>query len=285
MTRAEKAERNELMRQYKAQGHTMQEVANKFGLAAQSAQRICKGIAPQHNDLKGRPNKYKGVLQEESKVAVFIESRMPEVEYVGNYTGADGRADIKCKACGTVFNRSMISIRKRNCSCPTCREAELAKVKEQRRIAKESERKRKENERKRKAEERETESKLKREERKHICPVCGEMTYRRKYCSPECSKKADNKRRDFNRRMKLSIARVDTDITVEGLYRRDNGVCYLCGGRCNYEDYTVIDGNFIAGDWYPSIDHVIPLAKGGKHSWDNVMLAHRLCNSRKSDKL
>ena len=85
--------------------------------------------------------------------------------------------------------------------------------------------------------------------------------------------------------MKLSIAKVDNDITVEGLYRRDNGTWYLCGGRCNYEDYTVIDGTFIAGDWYPSIDHVIPLAKGGEHSWNNVMLAHRLCNSRKSDKV
>lgn len=154
-----------------------------------------------------------------------------------------------------------------------------------RREAKVEEQERKKTERKLlKARKREAEIKRKREALKHACPVCGTITQRRKYCSIECAKKADNKRRDFNRRMKLSMARVDTDITVEGLYRRDNGICYLCGKRCDYEDYTVIDGNFIAGDWYPSVDHVIPLAKGGEHSWNNVMLAHRLCNSKKSDK-
>lgn len=285
MTRAEKSERNEQMREYKSHGHTMQEVADMFGVSKMSAQRICKGIAPQRADIKGKPSKYKGVLQDESKVAVFIEQRMPEVEYVGNYTGADGRADIRCKICGTVFNRSMISIRKGHCSCPVCREAELSKAREQRLLAEEAELERRKIERQRKAEEREAEAERKRKARKHSCPVCGEITFRKKYCSPECAKKAENKRRDFSRRMKLSIAKVDNDITVEGLYRRDNGTCYLCGGRCNYEDYTVIDGAFIAGDWYPSIDHVIPLAKGGEHSWNNVMLAHRLCNPRKSDKL
>ena len=75
------------------------------------------------------------------------------------------------------------------------------------------------------------------------------------------------------------------DITVEGLFRRDVGKCWLCGERCNFEDYTVRDGNFIVGDWYPSIDHVIPLVKGGKHSWANVKLAHHRCNSIKHDKI
>lgn len=204
------------------------------------------------------------------------------LEYVSGYTVKENPVRVRCTVCDGEFERTYHNLTtKGSVTCPHCVETERNKLREAMAI----ERERKKSERKRKAEERETESKLKREERKHVCPVCGEMTYRQKYCSPECSKKADNKRRDFNRRMKLSIARVDTDITVEGLYRRDNGVCYLCGGRCNYEDYTVIDGNFIAGDWYPSVDHVIPLAKGGKHSWDNVMLAHRLCNSRKSDKL
>lgn len=50
------------------------------------------------------------------------------------------------------------------------------------------------------------------------------------------------------------------------------------------EDYTVDGDVFIAGNWYPSIDHVIPISKGGRHSWDNVKLAHRLCNSVKSNK-
>ena len=34
-----------------------------------------------------------------------------------------------------------------------------------------------------------------------------------------------------------------------------------------------------------SKDHIIPLAKGGEHSWDNIQLAHRICNSLKADKV
>lgn len=284
MTRAEKAVRNEQMREYKAQGHTMQEVADMFGIAKASAQRICKGIAPQRADTKGRPNKYKGVLQDESKVAVFIEQRMPEVEYVGNYTGADGRADIRCKICGTVFNRSMISIRKGHCSCPVCREAELSKARQQRLLAEEAELERRKIERQRKAEEREAEAERKRKEQKHPCPVCGTITTRRKYCCRKCAQRANNKTKDHRRRNLLANVMVDKDITVEGLFRRDKGICYICGGRCDFEDYTVRGKYIITGDWYPSIDHVIPISKGGTHSWDNVMLAHRRCNSVKSNK-
>ena len=204
------------------------------------------------------------------------------LEYVSGYTVKEKPVRVRCTVCGGEFERTYHNITtKGSVTCPYCVEADRIK----RREAKAVEQERKKSERKRKRKEREAEAERNREAHKHACSVCGTITHRRKYCSTECAKKADNKRRDFNRRVKLSIARVDTDITVEGLYRRDSGTCYLCGGRCNYEDYTVIDGNFIAGDWYPSIDHVIPLAKGGKHSWDNVMLAHRLCNSRKSDKL
>jgi len=45
-----------------------------------------------------------------------------------------------------------------------------------------------------------------------------------------------------------------------------------------------MDGDtFIAGNMYPSIDHVVPLSRGGLHEWGNVKLAHRICNSIKKD--
>lgn len=34
-----------------------------------------------------------------------------------------------------------------------------------------------------------------------------------------------------------------------------------------------------------SIDHVIPRAKGGEHTWENVVAACRACNVRKRDRL
>lgn len=76
---------------------------------------------------------------------------------------------------------------------------------------------------------------------------------------------------------------VDKDITVPSLFKRDGGVCYLCGKPCRMDDFIVKDGTIICGDWYPSIDHVVPLARGGLHAWENVRLAHRICNSMKRD--
>jgi 5-methylcytosine-specific restriction endonuclease McrA len=32
----------------------------------------------------------------------------------------------------------------------------------------------------------------------------------------------------------------------------------------------------------PTVDHIIPVSRAGTHTWDNVQLAHALCNSMKS---
>ena len=76
---------------------------------------------------------------------------------------------------------------------------------------------------------------------------------------------------------------IDKDITLEALYRRDSGVCYLCGGKCDWSDKD-IERNCV-GRMYPSIDHIIPVSRGGFHSWDNVRLAHFGCNVDKSDEV
>lgn len=80
------------------------------------------------------------------------------------------------------------------------------------------------------------------------------------------------------------VGNFDNDITLEKLYNRSTGVCALCGRPCDYEDYVFNGSVFIAGNRYPSIDHIKPLSKGGSHTWDNVQLAHKQCNSIKSDK-
>lgn len=76
----------------------------------------------------------------------------------------------------------------------------------------------------------------------------------------------------------------DNDITIEALYNRSTGICALCGGYCDFNDYVYRGTTFIAGNHYPSIDHIVPISKGGSHTWDNVQLAHKQCNSIKSDK-
>jgi 5-methylcytosine-specific restriction endonuclease McrA len=57
----------------------------------------------------------------------------------------------------------------------------------------------------------------------------------------------------------------------------------VCGKKVNYKDYEIKNNIFLAGPSYPSIDHILPLSKGGAHTWDNIMLAHRQCNWLKGD--
>ena len=49
--------------------------------------------------------------------------------------------------------------------------------------------------------------------------------------------------------------------------RRDKYTCQYCGSTKQL-----------------TLDHVIPRSKGGKHSWDNVVIACSGCNSRKGDR-
>ena len=121
------------------------------------------------------------------------------------------------------------------------------------------------------------------------CKICGALFYcldkeTKCTCSQKCSK--ENARRQKNRRADKRLNStniVDTDITLEKLYKRDNGICYLCGDVCDWNDYYLKNGIKICGHKYPSKDHVVPLALGGKHSWENVRLAHLKCNIEKSD--
>lgn len=119
----------------------------------------------------------------------------------------------------------------------------------------------------------------------HPCLVCGTITKRPKYCSEDCNRKARNVRSRAYRRARtksIDIQMVNPEITLDEVYQRDNGVCYLCGEKCDKEDYVwKRKGLKICGGNYPSIDHIKPISLGGPHSWDNVRLAHMSCNSSK----
>jgi len=60
------------------------------------------------------------------------------------------------------------------------------------------------------------------------------------------------------------------------LFELFNWTCYLCGNP--------IDRFRRCPDWHAAtIEHLVPLAKGGTHTWDNVVPAHYRCNMNKSD--
>ena len=53
----------------------------------------------------------------------------------------------------------------------------------------------------------------------------------------------------------------------------------------DFLDKMKAKGTVICGPMYPSIDHIYPVSKGGMHAWNNVQLAHRKCNTYKSDSI
>ena len=81
-----------------------------------------------------------------------------------------------------------------------------------------------------------------------------------------------------SKRRALEKSAVVENVSRKIVYERDNGICGLCG--------EIIDINHKSP--HPkslTLDHIIPLSKGGKHSYDNVQVAHYSCNSSKGNKI
>lgn len=83
------------------------------------------------------------------------------------------------------------------------------------------------------------------------------------------------------RASRYGCSEFDDAITLKALVKRDNGICKICGKPTNESDIT----NGHIGRLYPTLDHIIPISKGGTHTWDNVQLAHMSCNAGKCDRL
>lgn len=98
------------------------------------------------------------------------------------------------------------------------------------------------------------------------------------YCSNYCGRRLKNRKKELYRKRRGELIRlngeVHEDISLERLIKRDKSICYLCG------DKVVISKNS-NDNYYPCIEHLTPIVKGGTHTWDNVKLAHRICNNHK----
>lgn len=116
-------------------------------------------------------------------------------------------------------------------------------------------------------------------EHEKICKMCNKpfiaINSNQVCCSKECSKKNENRTKD---KRIYKNGEPDLSINLTRLYLRDEGICQICGKHIDFD----CDSN---SNHYPSIDHIVPLSKGGLHQWDNVQLACRICNTYKSNKL
>lgn len=223
--------------------------------------------------LKRRNNKGQSVTLSDKDIAERIEIKYPSFEYIGGYTGCDGKIYLMCKTCGSSFSHGSHCLRLSNTKKIFCNHCiQIKKEIKQR-----------------------TEKTTKRIKILHSikhkdlyykeCYRCGNlfMTIRenQKFCSNQCANRQYESNREHLRR---ATNNKHDDISLNELINRDNNVCYICNKVCNKKDYIYKGKTFIAGNYYPSIDHVKALANGGTHTWDNVRLAHRICNSIKSNR-
>lgn len=62
------------------------------------------------------------------------------------------------------------------------------------------------------------------------------------------------------------------DVDSDVVWERDKGLCGICKGQVDINE-----------NWH--LDHIIPLAKGGLHCYDNVQVAHSACNLSKGNRV
>lgn len=79
------------------------------------------------------------------------------------------------------------------------------------------------------------------------------------------------------RRARKATAFVE-DVFIDELLSLHDNRCGICGGA------IPLDVKF-GSPLYPHLDHIVPLSKGGKHSYANSQPAHASCNLQKGDKL
>lgn len=101
--------------------------------------------------------------------------------------------------------------------------------------------------------------------RSSTCTVCSEAKVKARKLAAKLMRKA-----------KVRAVTVEA-VNPFRVFERDGWLCRLCGvatpraKRGTYEDDA------------PELDHVVPLAKGGAHSYANTQCACRRCNGLKSD--
>lgn len=205
---------------------------------------------PRKTKSRGERNSFEGTVNEK-----FAGS----FEYVSH---KNGRVKLKCKTCGVIIERAKSTVIQKNVRCENCREMRDA----QRELVR-------------------VLTELRKARTPRTCQGCGKtffsMCDEQKYCSQSCRHKARKSRNSYRSRCRHYGAYYDPQVTREKVLERDGYVCQVCGKKCDENDRSW--GS--SGPDFPTLDHIVPLAKGGTHTWDNVQCACGICNSYKRDLL
>ena len=119
--------------------------------------------------------------------------------------------------------------------------------------------------------------------RPSVCPVefsrclhC-DGAFRVKFAGHACCSKSCRVRYQSKRRKLRLKGLTPSVITVAHIYDRDGGICGLCGQPV---DRSLAYPHPMSG----TVDHVVPLSRGGAQSLDNTQLAHARCNISKGNR-
>jgi hypothetical protein len=131
------------------------------------------------------------------------------------------------------------------------------------------------------------------------CPDCARAFdprpsgrgFGRTRCRP-CQKFRDNERAKAGAMLRRAIrdGATHTELVMPlHVFERDGWVCQLCGEIVPKKSRSA-SGTYMGGradSLAPTVDHTIPVKKGGDHVLGNCVTAHRTCNSQKwkNDKL
>ena len=109
------------------------------------------------------------------------------------------------------------------------------------------------------------------------CAFCNKLVAsvtRKRFCSDKCSQTVGFRASRHVKRARIRQAVVKDRIDLPTLLKRDNFCCGICGKKIR-QKYQ----------WpHPlaaSHDHIMPLSRGGDHSWANAQAAHFGCNMQK----
>ncbi len=273
----------------RSQGLTYEDIAKKTGTSKEMVERICRdnglGYSEEErkriylNSAKYNKSCYKPSVNWQERVDKHYNgSGITEVLSVDRVNNGESRITIKCTTCGNVKTLFSSTLRKsHNGYCDICRKSENEKRLLNERLDRQ-----------------EAKGREKRHNRKIIqlslpmCTKCGMLIPKGHTVCEVCKHdklKENYRKKDVKRRAKLREVKRDKDITLRKLYERDNGICYLCGRVCEWSDSEYIDGAFVVGGSYPTVEHIKPISFGGTDTWDNIKLACHYCNSKKGNRI
>jgi 5-methylcytosine-specific restriction endonuclease McrA len=124
----------------------------------------------------------------------------------------------------------------------------------------------------------------KKETKPRECKECGEVfipeygNKRRFFCSDECLKRSARRIRRHKERAKLRLVKVETVDPIR-VFIRDGWRCQLCGKKLNRKHRGTYRHDA------PELDHIVPLSRGGEHSYLNTQCACRKCNAEKKGEI